>query len=108
MDSPLTIPITPKPPSFSITPGASGSGAGGKLTWQDVVMRIVGDLPLYAVIAVAGDLALKQRANFQEFLIAVLAALGFKSWPRPVGNISMGVLGAVLIWFWVTRAYAAH
>jgi|ERR1700682_495035 len=105
MESPLTVPITPKPPSFSISPGASGSGPGGKLTWPDVAMKIVNDAPLYAVIAIAGILALKERANFLEFLTACLAAMGFKSWPKPVGNISMGVMGAFLFLLWAVRGF---
>ncbi len=55
-----------------------------RVTWQHVAMRIAGDLPILGVLVILGILALKGIANPQEFLIGVLSALGFKSWPQAV------------------------
>jgi hypothetical protein len=53
-------------------------------TFADVGMRLVADGPVYAIIIVAGILAVRGTASTLEAVVAALAALLSKSWPRPV------------------------
>lgn len=66
------------------------------ITWPQVAMRIVSDIPHYGAIAILGILALRGSANTQDFIIGSLATLGFKSWPRPVSQVAGAVMGLVL------------
>jgi hypothetical protein len=81
----------PQQGSVSIIPGPTGSP-----TWPQVGMKLIDSLPIYAIITLAGILAFHSRANFQDFLIAGLSALGFKSWPKPIAQIG-GATMAVLL-----------
>ncbi len=95
----------PALPELTIGPGRTGTDPSDRSpTFADVAMRLVVDGPVYSIILVVGVLAYRGTASTAEAVIAALAALLSKSWPRPV---QMGThtaiilaLGAQLAWSW--------
>ena len=65
-------------------------------TFADVAMKLVNDGPAYALMGLAGTLALTHQATALEAITGCMAALLSKAWPRPVQYMG---LGGVLILF---------
>lgn len=100
-------PINPSPRIVERPPSGSRLAdesmiPGRAPTFADVGMRLVADGPVYAIIIVAGILAMRGTASTLEAVVAALAALLSKSWPRPVqvgAHVFMFLLiGARLAW----------
>ncbi len=92
-------PINPSPRIGNRPPGSFADESmipGRAPTFADVGMRLVADGPVYAIIIVAGILAMRGTASTLEAVVAALAALLSKSWPRPV-QVGAHVLFFVLI-----------
>ena len=77
-------------------PPVNPTVAAGRPTFADVAMRLVSDGPVYAIILIAGVLAMRGTATTLEALVGVMGALLSKSWPRPV-QIGTHVLIFVLL-----------
>lgn len=54
------------------------------LTFPDVAMRFVQDVPIYMVITIVGILAIKGVAETKEFIIAGMGMMLSKSWPKAI------------------------
>jgi hypothetical protein len=67
-----------------------------RTSFADVFMLLAKDGPVYAIIVVVGILAMRGTASTAEAVIAALAALLSKSWPRPI-QMGTGAAIALLI-----------
>ena len=73
-------------------------------TIADVLMRLVHDGPMYAVIVLVGIMAIKGTADARDFVITGLGSLLARSFPRAVQVPA----GAIVVLFFVTRAFGFH
>ena len=72
------------------------------VTFADVAMRFVQDLPIFVVLLIIGAMAIKGQADARDFVITGLGTLLARSWPKAVqiaGNagIALFIGGALAI-----------
>lgn len=66
-----------------------------RITFAEVAMRFIQDIPLYILLSFVGIMAIRGTADARDFIITGLGSLLAKSWPKAIdiGNTRVnGVL----------------
>lgn len=57
---------------------------GRPVTFADVAMRLIQDMPLFVLMSIVGVLAIQGHADSRDFIITGLGSLLARSWPKAV------------------------